>query len=482
MDTERLFSSPTIAEAVARAFVAFGDRPAVSLGDETWTYHRLGRAIRAAQSALAAAAGPVLYAPANSPQAVATIFGAIAAGRVPVLPDPTWTDGERAEVARRCAIRTVLAESALTAPWLTGPRRLDTDGDLFFHDVAFPDGAPDDVAPRPTTAVCRFTSGTTGFSRCLEFTDAAVLAAAWGFWDAVRYRPDDVVLCLATLNNGLAFNTSLLTVLLAGAHLVFHRGPLIPSALAATTRRFQPTALVAFPFVYDALAAGCHRLDATRLRLALSSAAPLKPESAAPFLAGHGVPVCNYYGLVEAGPCTFNDGHVLGSVGKRLAGVDFKILPGADGEAGRLCVRSAAMASGFLDRRGPSLATLLDDDGYYVTSDLADLHADGHLILRGRIGRLMNIEGRKVDPREVETVIRSVGGVTDAVVRDETASGRVLIAAYVESGSIAPDKLRAVLCAHLAPYKRPQRIRVLPRFPRSAAGKVLIGQLAAGDL
>jgi acyl-CoA synthetase (AMP-forming)/AMP-acid ligase II len=477
MEPEPCFTLPRLTDAVSAAIAAHGARPAVSRGDETWTYRELGQAIADIERGLAAVAGPILYAPSNSPGAVATILGAVAAGRVPVLADPTWTDAERVEVARRCGIRTVITETAVEASWLRNARPIRH---MVMHDVGIAASEREDVAPRPDTAFCRFTSGTTGFSRCLEFTHAAALAAARGWWHAVRYATDDVVLCLATLNNGLAFNTSLLAVLVAGGHLVFHAGPIIPSSVAATSRRFQPTSVVAFPLLYDALARARHRLDSSRLRLAVSSAAPLKAETGDAFRIAHGVAVSNYYGLVEAGPCTFNDGSVPGSVGYRLDGVDLRITH--DGSAARLCVRSAAMASGFLDRHGPPLSASLDADGYYVTNDLAELGDNGHLFLRGRLGRLINLEGRKIDPGEIESVIRAVDGVTDALVREETANGRALLAAYVESSRVVRDELASVFRHRLAPYKRPQRIRVLPRFPRSSAGKILFNELTTGEL
>ena len=484
MEVEGLFAASDLPSALARAIQLHAARPALSRGDETWTYQRLGLEISRVAEALRGRPGPMLYSPSNTPMGVAIIFGAVAAGKVPVLPDPTWTDAERLEVVRRCGVQTVIAEQELTAPWLGAGARV---GGIVLHEVALHGEERAAVTPRPDTAFCRFTSGTTGFSRCLEFSWTAALAAARSWWQAVRYHQDDVLLCLATLNNGLAFNTSLLAALLPGAHLVFHGGPLIPSSLAATTRRFSPTSLVAFPFVYDALAGARHRLELSRLRLAVSSAAPLKPESGAAFLAGYGVPVANYYGLVEAGPCTFNDGSVPGSVGAPLSGVSFKIFAEPGGEAGadergpvgRLGVKSEAMASGFLDRGGPPLAESLDGDGYYLTNDLASLDARGHLFLHGRLGRLMNIEGRKIDPGEVEQVIRGLSGVSDALVRAETANGRLLIAAYVESAAAQVEDLVEVLRVHLAPYKRPQRIQVLSRFPRSAAGKVLLSQLTS---
>lgn len=461
-------------ESLRRSSSLHAERPALSVGGETWSYAKLGRAVSSLADQLSTTTGPILYTPRNTPLGVATILAAVAARVVPILPDPTWTEHELRDVVRRCGVRAVIGEKPRNVDWLGQPQHMDG---LHLQQVSL---NQEDVSPRRTTAFCRFTSGTTGTSRCLEFSESAAMAAALSWQRAAGYGQQDVVCCLATLNNGLAFNTSLLAVLLTGGHLVFHPGPLLPGALAKTFERFEPTVLVAFPFVYDALAKRKTALPAPRLRLALSSAAPLARDSAEAFRSRYGMGICNYYGLVEAGPCTFNDASTDGCLGVPLEGVELRIQDGEN--AGRLLVRSASMASGYLDRAGPAFDSNLDDDGYYVTSDLAELDEAGRLYLRGRLGRLINIEGRKVDPLELENLIRNVEGVTDALVREESANGRRLIAAYVEGAGLEQHRLLEAFCQRLAPYKRPQRVHVLPTFPRSAAGKILMNQLLPGEL
>ena len=79
-------------------------------------------------------------------------------------------------------------------------------------------------APRPATQVCRFTSGTTGRPKCLEFSGDAVVSAARNWVLGTGMTGEDRTLCLAALSNGLAFNTSLLSTFLAGGELHFLKG------------------------------------------------------------------------------------------------------------------------------------------------------------------------------------------------------------------------------------------------------------------
>lgn len=224
-------------------------------------------------------------------------------------------------------------------------------------------------------------------------------------------------------------------------------------------------------------------LRPARLRLAVSSAAPLKPEVAQRWQEATGLPVCNYYGLVEVGPCTFNDASVPGSLGTPLPGASFRVTDEDGGEVpagtvGQIRVRTGALASGYLDRQGPAFAENLDPAGYFVTQDSGSLTPDGHLVLAGRIDRQINIEGRKVDPKEVEDLLRRLPAVTDVVVRGVASGGRTVIAVFVEAEALTAGEVTAVCVSHLAPYKRPQIVRVVPQLPRSAAGKVLAAQLS----
>ncbi|MEK8173940.1 hypothetical protein NKH77_48410 [Streptomyces sp. M19] len=74
--------------------------------------------------------------------------------------------------------------------------------------------------------------------KCLEFSHTAVHSAARNWAEGTGLTPADRVLCLAAFTNGLAFNTSLLSVFLTGAQLHLHQGP--PTSGAIVRRSAGP--------------------------------------------------------------------------------------------------------------------------------------------------------------------------------------------------------------------------------------------------
>jgi acyl-coenzyme A synthetase/AMP-(fatty) acid ligase len=477
-------NAAAIRDALSEMAVRYGSRPAVCRGEEVWTYQQLLSQIEEMRRWLSCEVehGPVLFVPRNTPASLAFLLGAIGSGKVPLLADPAWSAKELEGIVRRCAVRAVAWDGA-GAEGLGWMRPPSLHQGIALHRLTIPEGDFAPIALREDTVLGRFTSGTSGFAQCLQFRASAMLAAASSWRQAAGLSERDRVLCLATLNNGLAFNTSLLALLLAGGTLVFHAGSLLASSVTRTLSAVRPTVLVAFPLVYEMLAGRKDKpLDLTSLRLAVSSAAPL-PSAVRDWWREHThLTICDYYGLAEVGPCTFNDGSVLHSVGVPLPGVSVRITAEDDGvlptgAVGRIRVHTQSMASDYLECSGATFADSLDEQGYYVTRDLGRLTAEGHLELHGRMGRLINIAGRKIDPAEVEAALREMPGVENAVVRAEETAERPLLAAYVESTTVTREEVVAFCVGRLAQYKVPQKITILPRLPRSSAGKISLGRL-----
>ena len=277
-------------------------------------------------------------------------------------------------------------------------------------------------------------------------------------------------------------NTSLLSVLLSGGTLVFHQRKLLPQLIAKSLVSSQANILVAFPVVYDLLLSQGYAHAAKGLRLAVSSAAPLTAEVRKRWKAETGLSICDYYGLAEVGPCTFNDGSDPHSIGAPLPGVKIKItgeggeeLPA--GSVGRIRVHTTSMASDYLDTTEPFFRSNLDDDGYFVTKDEGFVTEENQLILTGRTGRIINIGGRKVEPLEVEMTLRQMTGVRDVVVRGEERNGRAVLAAFIESETVTRQEIVDYCISRMAQYKIPQLITVMTEFPRSSAGKPSLSRL-----
>ena len=99
----------------------------------------------------------------------------------------------------------------------------------------------------------------------------------------------------------------------------------------------------------------------------------------------------------------------------------------------------------------------------------------------GRRDAVIISGGKKIEPEEVEAVLRSTGQFVDVAVVavPDTEWGEMVVACYPDEGK-APDLagVEQHLAGKLAPHKRPKRY-VSVAWPRNAQGKINRHALAA---
>lgn len=482
--------SGSIQDALSDSLARHGARRAVVGSAEALSYDDLGGRIEAAARWLREAlpsggdAPHVGFCLANRPEYVVLYFAALQAGGLPLLLDASFNTGEIEAIRGDCGLDALVIERAKA-------EKLDLPGKS--EPVPFADDvvllplarqAEPAFRPRPATQVCRFTSGTTGRPKCLEFSGHAVVSAARNWVLGTGMTGDDRTLCLAALSNGLAFNTSLLSTFLAGGELHFLKGAPLTRPVARRVAESGITRLVAFPTLYRNFAApgGPERSAMASLRHAISAGAPLWPDVREEFRSLYGLDISDYYGIAETGPCTFerDAGHHAG-LGRPLPGVEIRIASGARGpelEAGEVLVRTASMASGYLNHPG-LFEQRLDADGFYRSGDRGRI-VDGRLHLVGRTQDHINVAGRKIDPTEIVAVVSALAGVEDAVAfPDEDLNREALVHLVVVAPRGEPTRSAvAEACrARLAPYKVPGRISFVAEIPRTGIGKPRIAML-----
>ena len=128
------------------------------------------------------------------------------------------------------------------------------------------------------------------------------------------------------------------------------------------------------------------------------------------------------------------------------------------------------MSSGYADgERGGFV------DGGFLTGDYGAWDACQRLMLVGRASSFVNVAGRKVQPDEVERVLRAMPGVADVrvVAAPDAQRGQQLVACVVAARGSAPTalELRRHCAARLAPHKIPRAIVFLDAIPVTARGK-----------
>jgi long-chain acyl-CoA synthetase len=470
-----------IREAMADALDRHRGRTAVVGASEVLTYEELGRRIEAAVPLLAGR--HVGFCLANRPEYVVLYFATLFAGHLPLLLDASFNTGEIEAIRGDCGLDALVMErakaEALDVPGKGHPVPLGEDvAVLPLAQLAEPS-----FAPRPTTEVCRFTSGTTGRPKCLEFSGHAVVSAARNWVLGTGMAGEDRTLCLAALSNGLAFNTSLLSTFLAGGELHFLKGAPLTRPVARRIAEAGVTRLVAFPTLYRNFAApgGPDASLLAGLKHAISAGAPLWPDVREEFRARYGLDISDYYGIAETGPCTFErDTNHRTGLGQPLPGAEIRILPGPEDEpgTGEVLVRTASMASGYLNHPGLFEARV-DAEGFYHSGDRGRI-VDGRLHLVGRTQDHINVAGRKIDPTEIVAIVTALDGVEDAIAfPDEDLNREALV--HLAIVAAKPEVTRASVAeacrARLAPWKVPGRISFVPEIPRTGIGKPRIALL-----
>jgi long-chain acyl-CoA synthetase len=357
-------------------------------------------------------------------------------------------------------------------------------GDWALADLAEPGGDGPAPLALPGCAVVKLTSGSTGAPRGVVTPASALLADDAALTASMGLSPADRLLAFIPLSHSYGLSSLVLPALLRGTVLVVpEEGSLLEpfSAAARAGATFFPTV----PAYVQALLRLSHPPAwPGSVRLVIAAGAPLEPAAARGFRESFGLPVHVFYGASECGGiCYDREGGAgeRGTVGTPVEGVRATLAPppgacrgrageGADGGTGIVTVESAAVASGYLPEPDPRLA-----GGRFTARDLAAFQ-DGELALRGRLDDLINVKGKKVDPREVEGVLGGIEGVDEVVVLGVPAaeSGAEIVRAVIacRPGLLRAEQILAYCREHLSAHKVPRSVILVPEMPRTARGKI----------
>ena len=340
----------------------------------------------------------------------------------------------------------------------------------------------------PGAAVLKLTSGTSGRLKATFTTEAQALADARHIIEGMGIAPDDVQIGAIPLSHAYGIGNLVLPLLMQGTALVL-RNSFVPQQLADDARMFGARVLCGVPFMFDRFVT--HPLSCgwpATLRWLISAGAPLDTRTQMQFARAFDIKIHSFYGTSETGGISFDATDALtaeATVGSPLPGVSVTLRPvESDSDLeGRVHVESAAVATGYAEGGAATEAF----GGGFLTEDLGHFNPVGQLVLTGRMSGFINVAGLKVQPDEVERVLRAMPGVADALVvgMDDRDRGEQLVACIVPEAT--PPTLFDVRrhCARwLAPHKVPRRLIVLDALPRTERGKPDRGELrrvAAGQ-
>ena len=150
-------------------------------------------------------------------------------------------------------------------------------------------------------------------------------------------------------------------------------------------------------------------------------------------------------------------------------------------DEGELCL-SGHFATGYLNLPEQTAKTFVDNpfaaqDGYpkmLKTGDIVRRSEDGNIIYLNRKDWMVKINGQRVEPGEIENVIKKTEGVHDAAIKDfKNQYGQVyLVAYYVENEPVDADDLKEAIAEKLPSYMIPAFFVKLDKLPVNANGKL----------
>jgi fatty-acyl-CoA synthase len=153
-----------------------------------------------------------------------------------------------------------------------------------------------------------------------------------------------------------------------------------------------------------------------------------------------------------------------------------ELAPGAD-ETGWI-TSTGDLCLGYMGDKEKTEATFQTINGkrYAIGGDRGRFLPDGRVLFLGRDSSCINSGGEKIYAEEVERIVKSHPAVYDALVvgvPNERWGQQVTAVMALAPGRAAPglDELRAHCAPHLADYKLPKGIVVVPEVQRSPNGK-----------
>lgn len=132
---------------------------------------------------------------------------------------------------------------------------------------------------------------------------------------------------------------------------------------------------------------------------------------------------------------------------------------------GEIEIRSPTNFVGYLNNAAATAAAMTAD-GFFRTGDIGRLRADGSFVFETRKGDAIRLAGFLVSPVEIEDVLKTIDGATDAQVVAIEQSGQRRCAAFI-IGMASEEAVIAGARAVLAPFKVPVHVWQVDDFPRT---------------
>ena len=339
-----------------------------------------------------------------------------------------------------------------------------------------------------------FTSSTTGRPKAVMHSEDTLAALNIGFTERFSLGPDAPIFLASPLGHSIGA--------IHGTRLALHTGaPLIlqdvwdPERALETIETFGCAfTAAATPFLKDLVDAHWQRSTPklAPLRSFLCGGAQVPPslmEAAQAQFPNTFVTVL--WGMTEGGlvTCVRESPRekLMSTAGIGLPGLELRCLDAEGkhlpvGEEGELAMRGPGVFIGYFGQR-ELYDSLITDDGFFRTGDLARIDAGGYVRITGRLKDLIIRGGVNISPVPIESALADHPGVGAVAVighPDERMGERICAVVVPDGVTPSLDDLIAHAQARRLPkHHCPEVLRIVETMPMTPAGKIRKADLRA---
>ena len=498
----------SIAQIITDAAQRFGDKTALIIGGQHFSYARLEALSNQVANGLVAsgvsAGDRVTLYGANAWEWVVSYYGVLKTGAVVNPINVMLTPAEVEYVVEDCGAKVIIASREKGLPLIGLETRSSIEALILYGDdipaeatafeqlieggsevFASPSIDPDSLS------TIRYTSGTTGKPKGAMLSHKAVITN-FMMTALMHGRSENDVVVTALPCPHVYGNVVMSACFQNGGTLVLH-SLFDPELALESIEQHQATIFDGVPtmYMYMLESPSIDKRDLSSMRLCVVGGQTMPPAKMEQVESKFDCPLMELWGMTElAGPGTtfaHNGNYRHGSIGVPIPYVQAKVMdtenPAVEmptGETGELLIRGPIVMQGYF---GNEAATqeVLSADGWLRTGDVARIDENGFIVIVDRIKDMILTAGFNIYPAELEHTIAShpdVAMVAVGPIPDEDKGE--LAKAYIvlkQGASPSAEDILTFCREHLAAYKVPRDIQFVDDLPKTSTGKIMRREL-----
>lgn len=468
---------------------------------ETWTYADLENAVLRVAAALRERGlekgARILIRLDNTSTYPILLFGAVAAGLVPVAASSQLTAGEAEFLLADCEASVVALAADLPRGEIPPHVTVIDEADvrvMMHHDVrgSYAETGADDPG------YMLYTSGTTARPKGVVHAQRVAKGRAPTYQSWYAITPEDRMLHAGAFNWTYTLGTGLIDPWANGATSIIFAGNKTPEIWPNLIRKTGATLFAAVPSLMRQILKYAPEgpIDLGKLRHGLIAGEKPPADLFDAWRARTGTELYEALGMSEISTYISTSPNVPrrpGTAGKPQAGRRVAIIPIEDGtdplphgQEGLIAVHRSdpGLMLGYWKR--PEEEREVYRGEWFLGGDIGVEDADGYITHVGRANDIIKALGYRIAPQEIEAALSHCPGVAEVACCEVRVRADVsVVGAFIvrkPGSSLDAAAVETYAAEHLAAYKRPRSIVFVDSLPRTSNGKVKRSALAANPM